>query len=174
MTSLAVVQLRNLGAAYTLSNAIFANAELQHLETCPLNGQALVLFQGSPTEMLKVLAQVSSNDVVASSLIAEANPEILQAYYSLSNCNPAKILVIVECELAGVLFEAAQMLLKQDLKVMDLRVPRSMGTRSHLILTGNQISDDVLKDLKGRGLQVTVVNELSEKFRQFLSLDPKA
>lgn len=174
MLSLAVVQLRSLGAAYTLTNAIFSNAELKHLETCPLNGQALVLFQGPTTESLRALTQISLNDVVASSVIAEANPEILQAYYSLNNCNPAKLLVIIESEFAGVLFEAAQMLLKQDLKIMDLRVPRSMGTRSHLILTGNQISDDLLIKIRARGLQVTVVNDLSEKFRQFLSLDPQA
>ena len=175
MLSLAVVQLRNLGAAYTLTNAIFSNAELKHLETCPLNGQALVLFQGPGTESLVgALTQISLNDIVASSVIAEVNPEILQAYYSLTNCNPAKLLVIIESEFAGVLFEAAQMLLKQDLKIMDFRVPRSLGTRSHMILTGNKISDDLLIELKARNLQVTVVNDLSEKFSQFLSLDPQA
>lgn len=173
MSALAVVQLRSLGAAYTLSNAVFRNTELKHLETCPMNGQALVLFQGSPTNILHAVAQISSNEVIASSLIPEARPELLQAYYSLSNCNPLKFLIIIESELAGPLFESAQLLLQQDLKIMDFRIPRAMGSRAHAILTGEHLPDVVVQELKDQGLQVTVVNEISENFRRFLSLEPK-
>lgn len=172
MKSVGVFLFRSLGAGYSASNQLFRHTKIELLEFTLLGDQSQILARGESEDLSHFRKSLSSADIMRTAVFDLLNPKVLDAYYSLLTSEIQNNIVIVEGHFLGDLFYAAQELGAQGLSLVDLRQLRSGTHPCHLVMTGDRADgcDKSIRDLKSKGLTVTIVEELSPKFKDYFQI----
>ena len=136
---LVAVEVKSLGRAHLIANQVACESvrdkSLELLELYGLGGKASLLIKGAQEDLLRLVKDIPSRDLVRSQIIENVNEEVLKALLSLDSASLHSSAVVLEASFIGDLLFVAQKAVSLGFKIVDLRAPRVAQAPGYLILT---------------------------------------
>lgn len=162
--SLAFFQTRTLGLAYSLANQC-AKAGAKVFEIFPVGNHGHVVLDFGDQDLIKEIANTFESGVLNEAYIPLVSEKTLKTYLSQENSPIVENLLIVESEFVGNCFFAAEILLKNQCELVDLRLFRGQDKYSVLMGTTKnaELAQKVKSILSAENLECSLITQVSSE-----------
>lgn len=173
MKNFLVLDLSNLGSAYSIINRFVDNENIEVFEISPIGTAALLILNVNDSISSQLLYNNIKNeyksDLMSMALITDIEPSVVKTYLSQSQAQIQKNLLILESSEVSRMFSVAQnAATKGTIGLVDFRVIRTNPCNAVLVITSDQISN--LMTFKDFGVKTTLINDVQNSVKEYFEI----
>lgn len=172
MKNFLVIELSNLGSAYSIVNQFAEIDSVDVFEISPIGAGSILILSSSDALSAEILYNNIKtnykNSILNIQLILEIQTEVILTYLSQNKPNLKKHLAVIEAGSVANMFMYANKLLDKKIELIDFRLIRTRPANVILTVTTDNI--ETLSQLNFTDAHVTIINDLQPVTKSYFEI----